>query len=111
MASIKYYNYYGDIYQQPSNESGVGYIDNYDGLQFNDLINSGDNLKKPIVIDKLPTIGIESQIYLVENPDYTDEQNHYIEYMWIDGKYEIIGYTDDDNLEPITKDTIDSITG
>lgn len=104
-----------NFYEQSSNNSGVGYIDDFDGLQMSDLLNSGKTLKKPIVVDELPTEGIESQIYLIKNPDYTDETNRYIEYIWVDGKYEQIGGKGDgsgsaeENFEPIPKDTLENI--
>ena len=106
-----------DLYEPSSKNSGVGYIDNYDGLQMADLLNSGKTLKKPIIVEELPQEGIESQIYLVKDNSSSNEENMYIEYIWVDGKYEQIGSNgnesegEDENFEPISKDSIENITG
>ena len=39
-----------ELYDKSEKNSGVGYIDNYDGLQMSDLLNSGKTLKKPIIV-------------------------------------------------------------
>lgn len=44
------------------------------------------------VVDVLPEVGEEDIIYLVPNPD-PSEENSKLEYMWIDGKFELIGST------------------
>ena len=120
MASIGFNDNSADLvelYEQSSNDSGVGYIDNYDGLQITDLLNSGKTLKKPIIVEELPTTGVESQIYLVKDNSSSNEENMYIEYIWVDGKYEQIGGngnesgSEDENFEPISKDSIENITG
>ena len=106
-----------NLYEQSSNNSGVGYIDNYDDLKVTDLLNSGNTLKKPIIVEKLPTNGIESQIYLIKDPENTDEQNRYIEYIWGDGKFEILGGNGngnsgggtEENIQRIDYETIDKL--
>lgn len=106
-----------NLYDQSSNSSGVGYIDNYDDLKVTDLLNSGNTLKKPIIVEKLPTNGIESQIYLIKDPENTDEQNRYIEYIWVDGKFEILGGNGNgnsgggtgENIQRIDYETIDKL--
>ena len=120
MASIGFNDNSADLlelYEQSSNDSGVGYIDNYDGLTVNDLLNSGKTLKKPIIVEELPQESIESQIYLLKDKNSSNEENMYIEYIWVDGKYEQIGSNgnesegEDENFEPISKDSIENITG
>ena len=116
MASIGFNDNSADLFET-SNDSGVGYTDNYDGLTVNDLLNSGKTLKKPIIVEELPQSGIESQIYLVKDNSSSNEENMYIEYIWADGKYEQIGSNgiasegEDENFEPISKDSIENITG
>jgi hypothetical protein len=54
------------------------------------LINNVKKLKKEVVTS-LPTTGKEDVIYLLKNKN--DTNNYYTEYMWISGKWEIIGDT------------------
>lgn len=54
------------------------------------LINNSTKLKKEVVTS-LPATGKEDVIYLLKNKN--DTNNFYTEYMWIDGKWEIIGDT------------------
>ena len=54
------------------------------------LINNSTKLKKGIVTS-LPSSGKEDIIYLLKNKN--DTNNVYTEYMWISGKWEIIGDT------------------
>lgn len=54
------------------------------------LINNSTKLKKEIVTS-LPSAGKEDVIYLLKNKN--DTNNFYTEYMWIGGKWEIIGDT------------------
>ena len=54
------------------------------------LINNSTKLKKE-VITSLPATGKEDIIYLLKNKN--DTNNYYTEYMWISGKWEIIGDT------------------
>lgn len=107
-----------ELYDKSDKNSGVGYIDNYDGLQMSDLLNSGKTLKKPIIVEELPTNGVESQIYLVKNQSSLNDENMYIEYLWVDGKFEQIGGTGDgssggggtcEEIQRIDKNTIDKL--
>lgn len=107
-----------ELYDKSDKNSGVGYIDNYDGLQMSDLLNSGKTLKKPIIVEELPTNGVESQIYLVKNQNSLNDENMYIEYLWVDGKFEQIGGTGDgssggggtcEEIQRIDKNTIDKL--
>lgn len=107
-----------ELYDKSDKNSGVGYIDNYDGLQMSDLLNSGKTLKKPIIVEELPTNGVESQIYLIKNPNSLNDENMYIEYLWVDGKFEQIGGTGDvssggggtcEEIQRIDKNTIDKL--
>lgn len=54
------------------------------------LINNSTKLKKEVVTS-LPATGKEDIIYLLKNKN--DTNNFYTEYMWISGKWEIIGDT------------------
>lgn len=54
------------------------------------LINNAKKLKKEVVTS-LPSTGKEDVIYLLKNKN--DTNNYYTEYMWISGKWEIIGDT------------------
>lgn len=54
------------------------------------LINNSTKLKKEVVTS-LPSTGKEDIIYLIKNK--SDENNVYTEYLWIGGKWEIIGDT------------------
>lgn len=58
--------------------------------EIQELINNSTKLKKE-VITSLPATGKEDVIYLLKNKN--DTNNVYTEYMWIDGKWEIIGDT------------------
>ena len=54
------------------------------------MINNSAKLKKEVVTS-LPSTGKEDIIYLLKNKN--DTNNYYTEYMWISGKWEIIGDT------------------
>lgn len=58
--------------------------------EIQELINNSTKLKKEVVTS-LPTTGKEDVIYLLKNKN--DTNNYYTEYMWISGKWEIIGDT------------------
>lgn len=58
--------------------------------EIQELINNSTKLKKE-VITSLPSTGKDDVIYLLKNK--SDTNNFYTEYMWIDGKWEIIGDT------------------
>lgn len=54
------------------------------------MIEKASSLKKEVVTS-LPSTGKEDIIYLLKNKN--DTNNYYTEYMWISGKWEIIGDT------------------
>lgn len=54
------------------------------------LINDTKKLKKEVVTS-LPTTGVDDVVYLLKNK--SDSNNACTEYLWIDGKWEIIGDT------------------
>lgn len=58
--------------------------------EIQELINNSTKLKKEVVTS-LPTTGKEDIIYLLKNKN--DTNNYYTEYIWISGKWEIIGDT------------------
>lgn len=55
------------------------------------LISNSTKLKKEVVTS-LPTTGKDDVIYLVQDPKGKDN-NNYLEYLWLNGKYELIGST------------------
>lgn len=59
-------------------------------VEIQELINNSTKLKKEVVTS-LPTTGKEDVIYLLKNKN--DTNNYYTEYLWIGGKWEIIGDT------------------
>lgn len=64
---------------------------------------------KRIEVDVLPTEDIdENTIYLVKKPDAGEEDNTHIEYMYINGKWEIIGDTKTDLSEYAKKTDLNS---
>lgn len=59
-------------------------------IEIQELINNSTKLKKEVVTS-LPSTGKENIIYLLKNKN--DTNNFYTEYLWIGGKWEIIGDT------------------
>ena len=55
------------------------------------MIEKASSLKKEVVTS-LPTTGKDDVIYLVKDPKGEDN-NNYLEYLWLNGKYELIGST------------------
>lgn len=55
------------------------------------MISNASKLKKEVVTS-LPTTGKDDVIYLVQDPNGKDN-NNYLEYLWLNGKYELIGST------------------
>lgn len=55
------------------------------------LISNSTKLKKEVVTS-LPTTGKDDVIYLVKDPKGKDN-NNYLEYLWLNGKYELVGST------------------
>lgn len=55
------------------------------------MIEKASSLKKEVVTS-LPQTGKDDVIYLVKDPKGKDN-NNYLEYLWLNGKYELIGST------------------
>lgn len=55
------------------------------------MIEKASSLKKEVVT-LLPATGKDDVIYLVKDPEGQDN-NNYLEYLWLNGKYELIGST------------------
>lgn len=56
------------------------------------------------VVTSLPTTNIENKIYLILDSESSSQGNTYIEYLYVNGKWEIIGkYTATINLDPYLK--------
>lgn len=68
------------------------------------LINNSTKLKKEVVTS-LPTTGKDDVIYLVQDPKGKDN-NNYLEYLWLNGKYELIGSTQVDLSGYATKNDL-----
>ena len=71
--------------------------------EIQELINNSKKLKKEIV-ESLPSSGQDDVIYLLKNKN--DANNVYTEYLWINGKWEIIGDTKVDLTDYAKKDEI-----
>lgn len=66
------------------------------------MIEKASSLKKEVVTS-LPTTGKDDVIYLVKDKK-GKENNNYLEYLWLNGKYELIGSTQVDLSGYMTKD-------
>lgn len=65
------------------------------------MIEKASSLKKEVVTS-LPTTGKDDVIYLVKDEKGKDN-NNYLEYLWLNGKYELIGSTQVDLSGYVTK--------
>lgn len=72
------------------------------------MIEKASSLKKEVVTS-LPTTGKDDVIYLVQDPK-GKENNNYLEYLWLTGKYELIGSTQVDLTGYATLSDIDTNT-
>lgn len=61
------------------------------------------------VVSELPPTGEDNVIYLIPNPKSSDG-NSKLEYLWIDGAYELIGSTDVDLSNYWSKDDMEIMT-
>lgn len=59
------------------------------------------------VVDKLPEKGNDNVLYLVKNPN-GKESNSYLEYLWIENKFELIGSPNVDLSQYVNKDELSS---
>lgn len=66
------------------------------------MIDNSTKLKKEVVTS-LPTTGKDDVIYLVKDEKGKDN-NNYLEYLWLNGKYELIGSTQVDLSGYMTKE-------
>lgn len=55
-----------------------------------------DDELKTAVVDELPEIGRPNVIYFVKRKNSQDQPNSYLQYYWIDGKFEPFGRTAED---------------
>ena len=69
------------------------------------MIEKASSLKKEVVTS-LPTTGKDDVIYLVKD-DKGKGNNNYLEYLWLNGKYELIGSTQVDLSGYATKNDLD----
>lgn len=69
------------------------------------MIEKASSLKKEVVTS-LPTTGKDDVIYLVKDNKGKDN-NNYLEYLWLNGKYELIGSTQVDLSGYATKSDLD----
>lgn len=70
------------------------------------MIEKASSLKKEVVTS-LPATGKDDVIYLVKD-DKGKENNNYLEYLWLNGKYELIGSTQVDLSGYMTKEDFES---
>lgn len=68
------------------------------------MIEKASSLKKEVVTS-LPTTGKDDVIYLVQGPKGKDN-NNYLEYLWLNGKYELIGSTQVDLSGYVQRDEL-----
>ena len=68
------------------------------------MIEKASSLKKEVVTS-LPTAGKDDVIYLVKDPKGKDN-NNYLEYLWLNGKYELIGSTQVDLSEYVQQEDL-----
>lgn len=73
-------------------------------LEIQQMISNASSLKKEVVTS-LPQTGKDDVIYLVQDPKGKDN-NNYLEYLWLNGKYELIGSTQVDLSGYAKKDEI-----
>lgn len=78
---------------------------------YTDLTERTDEIWKDFLnkttVDQLPEKGIDNVLYLVKNPN-GKENNIYLEYLWIDNKFELIGSTDVDLSQYVKKEELTS---
>jgi len=56
------------------------------------------------IVDVLPTADIENKIYLIKDTNGKEGENEYLEYLYVNGKWELIGkYTATVDLTPYMK--------
>ena len=61
------------------------------GVEIQEMINSSNKLKKEVV-DALPATGKDNVLYMVKDPK-AEDKNAYLEYLWINNSFELIGNT------------------
>ena len=71
------------------------------------MIEKASSLKKEVVTS-LPTTGKDDVIYLVKD-DKGKDNNNYLEYLWINGKYELIGSTQVDLSKYATNEMVEQL--
>lgn len=74
--------------------------------EIQEMISKSSSFKKEVV-DSLPSSGEENVFYLVKDTKGKDN-NNYLEYLWINGKWELIGSTDVDLSGYATKSEVES---
>lgn len=72
------------------------------------MIEKASSLKKEVVTS-LPTTGKDDVIYLVKDEKGKDN-NNYLEYLWLNGKYELIGSTQVDLSGYATKEELAKVS-
>lgn len=95
------------IEEVPTKLSQLENDKNYvDITKVNELILQASGLKKE-VHDTLPAQGKDNVLYLIKDSK-GKENNIYLEYLWIDNKFELIGSTDVDLSQYVKKDELSS---
>lgn len=74
--------------------------------EIQELINNSTKLKKEVVTS-LPSTGKDDVIYLVKD-DKGKDNNNYLEYLWLNDKYELIGSTQVDLSGYMTNEDFES---
>lgn len=95
------------IEEVPTKLSQLENDKNYvDITKVNELILQASGLKKE-VHDTLPAQGKDNVLYLIKDSK-GKENNIYLEYLWVDNKFELIGSTDVDLSQYVKKDELES---
>lgn len=95
------------IEEVPTKLSQLENDKNYvDITKVNELILQASGLKKE-VHDTLPAQGKDNVLYLIKDSK-GKENNIYLEYLWVDNKFELIGSTDVDLSQYVKKDELSS---
>ena len=69
-------------------------------VEIQEMINSSSKLKKEVV-DSLPETGKDDVLYMLKDPK-AEDKNAYLEYLWINNSFELIGNTKIDLSEYAT---------
>ena len=76
-------------------------------LQEGDVVESGGSGLEQEILDELPETGVENTLYFIKSEE--SDKNAYLEYMWINDQWELIGGTPIDMSAYYTKSEVDEL--